>query len=149
MIESLVALLLLLTMGYCTVLNRRLKRLHADEQALKATIGELITATEIAERAVEGLKRTAQDCEFTLGQRLKTAEKCCSELDRQLLAGEGVLSRLSRVVLAARSLNDIPAHEEAQERKPVRPPAPDPQAVAAAARSFANRLRERGAARAA
>ena len=54
MIESLVALLLLLTIGYCIALNRRLKRLRADEQSLKATIAELITATEIAERAVSG-----------------------------------------------------------------------------------------------
>ena len=56
MIESLVAVLLLLTIGYCMLLNKRLKRLKADEQSLKATIGELITATEIAERAIGGLK---------------------------------------------------------------------------------------------
>ncbi|HXW29482.1 MAG TPA: chemotaxis protein, partial [Xanthobacteraceae bacterium] len=49
-IESLVAILLLLTISYCILLNSRLKRLKADEQALKATISELITATEIAER---------------------------------------------------------------------------------------------------
>ena len=59
MIESLVALLLLLTIGYCVILNSRLKRLKADEHALKATISELITATEIAGRAVAGLKATA------------------------------------------------------------------------------------------
>ena len=35
MIESLVAVLLLLTIVYCVVLNSRLKRLKADEQALK------------------------------------------------------------------------------------------------------------------
>ena len=34
MIESLVAVLLLVTIGYCVVLNGRLKRLKADEQAL-------------------------------------------------------------------------------------------------------------------
>ena len=50
MIESLVALLLLLTIGYCFILNNRLRRLKADELALKATISELITATEMAER---------------------------------------------------------------------------------------------------
>ena len=44
-IESLVAVLLLLTIGYCMLLNTRLKRLKADEHSLKATIGELITAT--------------------------------------------------------------------------------------------------------
>ncbi|MDO8980158.1 MAG: chemotaxis protein, partial [Afipia sp.] len=50
-IEGLVAALLLLTIGYCMLLNSRLKRLKADEHSLKAVIGELITATEIAERA--------------------------------------------------------------------------------------------------
>ena len=35
MIESLVALLLLLTIGYCVLLNHRLKRLRADELSVK------------------------------------------------------------------------------------------------------------------
>jgi hypothetical protein len=38
MIESLVALLLLLTIGYCVLLNHRLKRLRAHELSLKVTI---------------------------------------------------------------------------------------------------------------
>ena len=38
-IESLVAILLMLTIGYCMLLNSRLKRLKADEHSLKATIG--------------------------------------------------------------------------------------------------------------
>lgn len=143
MIESLVALLLLVTIGYCILLNQRLKRLRADEQSLKATIAELITATEIAERAVDGLKRTAHECEGTLGQRLRAAERCCAELDRQLLAGDGVLTRLSRVVVAARALNDVPS------LPPAVPGGPDPQAVAAQARSFADRLRGRVASMAA
>ena len=133
MIEGLVAFLLLLTIGYCTVLNRRLKRLRADEQALKATIAALVTATEIAERAVNGLKRTAHECEDTLAERLKRAERFCDEIDRQISEGDAVLARLSRVMIAARSLNDVPAAVAA----------PDPKAVAAAARSFADRLRTR------
>src|SRR5262249_31072843 len=56
MIETLVAILLLLTIGYCMLLNKRLKRLKADEHSLKAVIAELITATEIAERAIGGLE---------------------------------------------------------------------------------------------
>ena len=69
LIESLVATLLLVTIGYCVALNSRLKRLKADEQSLKATISELIMATEIAQRAVAGLKTTAHECEATLGER--------------------------------------------------------------------------------
>ena len=37
-IESLVAVLLMLTIGYCWLLNKRLQRLKADEHSLKATI---------------------------------------------------------------------------------------------------------------
>jgi hypothetical protein len=133
MIESLVALLLLVTIGYCMILNQRLKRLKADEQSLKATIAELVTATEMAERAVAGLKATAHECEDTLGERLRTAERCCDDLTRQTTAGDALLARLSRVVIAGRALNDVPSAAAA----------PDPKAVAAAARSFADRLRER------
>ena len=69
MIESLVAVLLLLTITFCIVLNGRLKKLKADEQALKGTISELITATEIAERAIAGLKMTVRDCDQNLSDR--------------------------------------------------------------------------------
>ena len=133
MIEILVAVLLMLTIGYCYTLNRRLERLRADEQSLKGTIAELITATEIAERAVNELTRAAQENDATLGERVRAAERCCVELDRQVSAGDVVLTRLSRVVVAARSLQDVPSAATA----------PDPKAVAAAARSFSDRLRER------
>lgn len=133
MIEILVAVLLMLTIGYCYQLNQRLARLRADEQALKGTIAELVTATEIAERAVSELKRAAHENDATLGERVRAAERLCSELDQQVAAGDIVLTRLSRVVVAARSLHDVPSAATS----------PDPKAVAAAARSFSDRLRDR------
>jgi hypothetical protein len=139
LIEGLVAFLLLLTIGYCVLLNERLKRLRNDEQSLKATIAELITATEIAERAVAGLKTAAHECEDTLGDRLRLAERLSNDLERQLSEGQVMLTRLSRVVMSGRALDAVPAAKAA----------PDPKAVAAAARSFADRLRERVAALAA
>jgi hypothetical protein len=139
MIEILVAVLLMLTIGYCYTLNRRLERLRADEHSLKGTIAELITATEIAERAVSELRCAAQENDATLGERVRAAERCCVELDRQVAASDVVLTRLSRVVVAARSLHDVPSAATA----------PDAKAVAAAARSFADRLRERAGAMAA
>jgi hypothetical protein len=36
-IEGVVAILLMLTVGYCMLLNRRLKVLKADEMSLRAT----------------------------------------------------------------------------------------------------------------
>jgi hypothetical protein len=48
------------------LLNRRLKLLKSDEHSLRATISELVTATDIAERAIAGLKLTVEECEVEL-----------------------------------------------------------------------------------
>jgi chromosome segregation ATPase len=102
MIESLVAVLLVLTIGYCLILNRRLKRLRADESSLRATISELVAATQIAERAIEGLKTTVADCDSTLGERLRNAERIAAELSRDVRKGEEIVSRIHRIAVAAR-----------------------------------------------
>ena len=133
-IESLVAILLVLTIGYCIVLNSRLKMLKADEQALKATISELITATEIAERAIAGLKLTVRDCDLSLGERLRKAERLSGEIAHQLDDGKAVLERLTRIVQAARPQ---PA------ASPMAAIGPDVQAIAEAAQAFAVRARVR------
>ena len=104
MIESLVAVLLLLTITFCIVLNSRLKKLKADEQALKGTISELITATEIAERAIAGLKMTVRDCDQNLSERLRAGEALAGELGRQLDGGTpGSCSAPHKITLAART----------------------------------------------
>ena len=134
MIESLVAVLLLLTIGFCVVLNGRLKKLKADEQALKGTISELITATEIAERAIAGLKMTVRDCDQNLSDRLRVGESLVRELGRQLEGGRLVLAQLAQITLAARPSQNAPAPE---------PALPDAQATAQAAAAFAARARAR------
>ncbi len=102
-IEALVAVLLLITIGYCWMLNRRLQRLRADEEVLRATISELMTATEIAERAILGLKTTAADVDKTLGSRLQEAEMMSSSLAAQIGEGEKVFTRITQIAEAARA----------------------------------------------
>jgi len=102
-IEGLVAVLLLITIGYCWTLNRRLQRLRADEEVLRATISELMTATEIAERAILGLKTTAAEADKTLGSRLKQAETMSHSLAAQLGEGEKVFTKITQIADAARS----------------------------------------------
>src|ERR1700675_444306 len=101
-IESLVAVLLMVTIGYCMLLNKRLKRLKADEHSLKATIAELITATEIAERAIGGLKHTVRDVTENLGNQLTSAAQMSQQLKKQLAEGDNIFRRLSRIATAAR-----------------------------------------------
>jgi septal ring factor EnvC (AmiA/AmiB activator) len=119
LVETMVSILLLLTILYCVRLNKQLRLLKADEQSLRATIAELITATEIAERAIGGLKAT-----------LREGEQISADIEHQLVAGEELLARLARIATAARPLDQRPA-------------APDAKSVAAAAQAFAERARAR------
>lgn len=154
-IESLVAVLLILTIGYCMLLNARLKRLKADEHSLKAVIAELITATEIAERAIGGLKLAVRDVNENLGSQLATAGQMSDQLKRQLAEGDNVVRRLSRIASAARPGSAEPLSEFVSP--PTTPtPAPAPvastesmkvsgaKAVAAAAQAFSERRRSGG-----
>jgi len=134
-IESLVAILLMLTIGYCMLLNSRLKRLKADEHSLKATIAELITATEIAERAIGGLKLTVRDVNVNLGNQLTAAEQMSQQLKKQRVQGDDVLRRLSRIAIAARP---------ASAAEPEAPRVSAASAVAAAAQAFSDRRRSDG-----
>lgn len=110
LIEALVAVLLLITIGYCMMLNRRLQRLRADEATLRATISELMTATEIAERAILGLKTTATEADQNLGQQLASAERMSAALSEKVSEGEEIFSRISRIAETARS---VPEREPA------------------------------------
>jgi chromosome segregation ATPase len=136
-IESLVAILLLLTIGYCMLLNTRLKRLKADEHSLKATIGELITATEIAERAIGGLKHTVRDVNENLGNQLTSAAQMSEQLKRQLAESDNVFRRLSKIAIAARTAPE-------PETPPAAPRATSAKSIAAAAQAFSDRRRSDG-----
>lgn len=129
LIESMVSILLLMTILYCVRLNKQLRLLKADEQSLRATISELITATQIAERAIGGLKATMREGEQTLNERLQRSETVTAEFDRQLQAGEALLAKLIRITGVGKDAEEVAV--------------PDAQSVAAAAQAFAERSRAR------
>ncbi len=142
MIESLVAVLLLTTIGYCVLLNRRLKRLKADEQAMRGIIAELVTATEIAERAIGGLKMTVRECDQNLGSQLDTGAALSAKLARQIGTGEEILNRLAQIALAARPAGA--AAQPAEVSAPPAPPASNARALREAAQAFSERRRAAG-----
>lgn len=130
-IESMVSLLLALTIIYCALLNRQIRRLKTDESALKATISELMQATALAERAISGLKNTVHDCDQGLGDRLRNAQAVSAGLEKQLAAGEALLGRFARLVSAAAPLQEATSN------------ALDAKSIVAAAQAFAERARAR------
>jgi Domain of unknown function (DUF6468) len=140
-IEALVAVLLLVTIGYCMLLNKRLTRLKADEHSLKAVIAELITATEIAERAIGGLKLAVRDVNENLGAQLDQANQMSDHLKKQLAESDYVVRRLSKIAIAARPQSA--AATPAPDVEPAAPVSPA-KAIAAAAQAFSERQRAGG-----
>lgn len=131
LVETMVSVLLLFTILYCVRLNKQLRLLKADEQSLRATISELITATEIAERAIGGLKSTMREGEETLNGRLNRSQQMSADIERQLKAGEELLAKITRIAGAGRAAEEPVAA------------VPDAKSVAAAAQAFAERTRAR------
>jgi hypothetical protein len=152
MIEGLVAVLLVLTIGYCMILNRRLSRLRNDENSFKGTIAELVASTESAERAIAGLKLTVRESEEILAARLRSSELICADLQRELKRGESVISRIVRIAQAADSGRARPGEEEpAPAAEVLNAPVVRTEAIIrrkaaetiAAAQALANRARRR------
>jgi hypothetical protein len=100
--DGLVAVLLAATIVTSVRLSRRITWLKADEAALRQTIGELVQASETAERAIAGLRTTLSECDRTLADRLRTAERYAADLAEQVAAGNQVMARIAQIVESSR-----------------------------------------------
>lgn len=154
-IETLVAVLLGLTIGYCVILNKRLIRLRADESAMRGTIAELITATEFAERAIKNLRSITQETNATLGEGLRASIDVTRDLDDQISRGEEVLDRIAQIAEVADAARQTPAARETKSMDNVEPIRRDeaqprsPNRTAQAAQALVLRLRAAAAGQAA
>jgi hypothetical protein len=133
--DVLVAVLLAATIGTSIVLSRRIARLKADETAMRKTVGELMIATESAERAIAGLRAALGDCDRTLVGRLREAERYAADLGAQVAAGETVMNRIAQIVETTRQ---VPEAERVREH-----PVDRLGAAAAAAQALAERAARR------
>jgi len=138
LIEAMVCVLLAATIAHCVVLDRRLRRLKADEDAMRRTIGELIGATDKAERAVSGLRSIVDDCDQTIAAQLREAERHSADLAVQIRSGDDVIHRITRIVDSARGAGAAPPSDDLA-------PAPTRNlgATLAAAQAFAERAHRR------
>jgi len=91
-IELLVAGLLAITIGYCALLNQRLKKMRADENTMRAVITELVKSTETAERAILGLRATASECNKTISARIHEAREINGLLEANISQGRHDIS---------------------------------------------------------
>lgn len=137
-VEGSVAVLLALTIGYCVILNQRLKRLHQDRDALRQMVADLVAATNLANQAIKELKATAVDADNHLSSRLQEAERFGIELANHVNAGNVLMERIARITSVARTVQaEEPAEQVGQ---------PVGNKVQSALEQLQTRVRNRGVA---
>jgi hypothetical protein len=130
-VEGSVAVLLAVTIGYCVILNGRLKRLHADRETLAKTVADLVQVTALANAAVAELKTAALEADNNLNERIAEAGKCETELAGQVAVGSQLVQKIARITAAAKQPQAL---ETRVEKTHVKPPEPiEPQGRLASA----------------
>jgi hypothetical protein len=144
-IEAAVAVLMALTLGYCVILNRRLALLHADRDALKLMVGDLVAATNLANQAIKELKSTAVEADMTLSSRLEEAERFGIELANHINSGAAMMQRIARLTNVARQhpvLAPVPVAADPSDSLTGK----EPNKVRAALEQLSTHVRNRGVA---
>lgn len=108
MVEGSVSILLMVTIGYCVVLNSRLQRLHADRDTLRQMVTDLVRATDLANAAVKELKTTAVEADLALNARLEEAERFGIQLANHVSAGQSLMERIAKITAAGQSRPTAP-----------------------------------------
>jgi hypothetical protein len=116
LLEALVAALLVVTVGYCWQLNRRLGALRGAQAELGRLLQEFGRATRSADAAIVELKKASGETAQQLEERVRQARALCDELTVMTQAGNGLAERLERGATRRTSANDAgPAHPARSE----------------------------------
>ena len=114
-VEALVAILLVVTIGYCVLVNRKLDRIRSDKSDLRAIIRDLYAATTHAEKAIGTLRDTASELEENLGTQISLAKKTEERIIKNTARGEALLSKLT--VVARNGAGDGGARRPVREQE--------------------------------
>jgi len=113
-VEVVVAALLLVTIGYCYVVERRLASLRSGQDGLREVIAALNSATQQAQASVLQLKAAGETCSADLKKAIADARTLADELSVMVEAGDGVAERLAGARPGGSALAD-PATEAPSE----------------------------------
>ena len=102
-LDLVVAVLLVVTIGYAVVLNRRLSELRRNKADLESAASSFGAATGRAEESIARLKTTADE----LHQRIEKAQALRDDLVFLIERGGTAADRLEESVRAARKEGDV------------------------------------------
>lgn len=110
-LEILVAGLLVVTISYTVMLNRRLRTMQQDKQALERLATKFVDSTMRAEESITRLKNTADE----LKERIERAQSLRDDLAFLTERGGSAADRLETMVREARKeMPSEPPHKSAK-----------------------------------
>lgn len=118
--DAVVALLLIATIGYSVLLNRRLTAVRSDRDKFEALVRNLTAASQRAEAAVSSLRVTADELGRRLEKKVEEARGLSEDLLYMIERGGGIADRLANQIRAGRD-------ELKPDFKPEVKPAPRPE----------------------
>ena len=114
-VEMMLAALLMATLVFCALLERRLRLLRKDEESLTGTIRALNAAIAAAQASLGGLRAAAKDADEKLGRNVTAARALADELSLLTSAGERAAGRIDAARETALSgRKRVPAAEGAR-----------------------------------
>lgn len=106
-VEVALEVLLVATLCYCVLLERRLKAVRKGQEGLARTVGELNMAIAGAGASLRALKAAAGESAQTMDERLKRARLHIDELSVLVASGERIADRIDRAVTAQPARNPM------------------------------------------
>jgi DNA repair exonuclease SbcCD ATPase subunit len=114
--DAIVAILLMATISYAAVLNRRLGVLRRDRAKLEELVRNLATATQRAEAGVANLKAAAADTGRQLEKRVEQAQSLRDDLAYMIERGGTIADRLEGTIRGRREEPKSPKADKAERR---------------------------------
>ena len=114
--DGLVAALLIVTIGYCFMLNTKLQALRSGQDGLRDVITALNQATENAQNSILQLKAAGEATGADLRQAISEARNLADELSVMVEAGDNIADRLDGAVSSAERARPAPAADQTDER---------------------------------
>jgi len=136
------AFLLLVTIWYAAILNRKLTGLRKSREEFESLIKQVTEATAAAEKSIGALKITSDTASLDLQQKEDRIQGLTEDLTFLVERAEGQANRLDQSITSSRDVSAAPSgsrnpfskasprrsrFEEAARELPERPPKPAPE----------------------
>ena len=108
--EAILSLLLLATLVYCALLERKLSALRKGQEGLKAIIGDLDKAILTAGSSMRALKSAAEGAADVLDERIARGRALADELALVTASGDRIAERITQgAVMAPKNVANLPS----------------------------------------